>query len=107
MSLAESSIDVSDTEIPTHEWLFKPDMKVDDFKTMVREMFDKADENQDGELVLQEFKQFALYALQACQGLPLVDSDSEIKLLFSRFDKNKDKALTWDEIWYSVEPIQA
>jgi Ca2+-binding EF-hand superfamily protein len=105
--LAESSIEVSDTEIPTHEWLFRPDMGVDEFKTMVREMFDKADENNDGELVLHEFKQFALYALQACQGLPLVDSDAEIKLLFSRFDKNKDKALTWDEIWYSVEPIQA
>jgi hypothetical protein len=38
-------------------------MSCDAFKTMVREMYDLADVNLDGELVLQEFKQFALYAL--------------------------------------------
>jgi Ca2+-binding EF-hand superfamily protein len=54
---------VSDTEIPTNEWLFTPDMNCDQFKQMVADMFNKADDNGDGELVLTEFKQFALYAL--------------------------------------------
>lgn len=28
-------------------------------------------------------------------------------MLFSRFDENKDKELSWDEIWASCEPMQA
>jgi Ca2+-binding EF-hand superfamily protein len=60
---SESSLDVSSTEPPSHQWHFSPDMDKDEFKNMVKEMFEHADENKNGVLVLSEFKQFALFAL--------------------------------------------
>lgn len=45
-------------------WSAKPGMSAADFKNMIKEMFDVADENKDAVLVLDEFKQFSLYVLE-------------------------------------------
>jgi Ca2+-binding EF-hand superfamily protein len=47
----------------------KPDMGLYSFKKDIRQMFDTADINNNGELTLDEFKQFALFTLEAIPGL--------------------------------------
>ena len=88
------------------EWTMSATISPDDFRSSVKEMFNAADANQDGVLVLDEFKQFSLYLLQSMTGLQLAESKESIDQLFQRFDKNKDGKLDWSEIWAAVEPIQ-
>lgn len=82
-------------------------MTCDDFKAMVRQMFEVADENKDNILELDEFKQFSLFMLEALDGLSLSQSTEELDSLFARFDANKDGKLDWKEIWTACLPIEA
>ena len=70
-------------------------------------MFKDADENQDGELSLDEFKQFTLNLLQALEGLNFRNHDLAMANLFEEFDRNKDGVLSWDEIWRPLITIKA
>jgi len=45
---------------------------------MVREMFEASDENNNGKLTLDEFKQFTLYVLEAMQGVTFSSGDNTI-----------------------------
>ena len=69
-------------------------------------MFDTADDNKDGVLQIDEFKQFVLFILEGLSGLELAKNESEITSLFENLDKNKDGVLEWGEIWPSIEPLQ-
>lgn len=53
---------------------------------MVRQMFDAADTNSDQVLVLDEFKQFVLFMIEALSSFSTNGLDEDIKLLFERFD---------------------
>ena len=82
-------------------------MSAADFEKMVKEIFAKSDVNNDGVLVLDEFKQFTLHILQACSCLDISEDGSDIDAMFARFDANKDGRLDWGEIWAAVQPMQA
>lgn len=87
------------------KWDIKADITDDEFRKVVREMFDAADANSDGVLVLDEFKQFVLFIMDAMQNFSLVELDDDMKNLFERFDSNKDGVLDWEEIWNSISPL--
>lgn len=53
----------------TKAWTFSADTTADEFKVTIKEMFDAADENHDEVLVIDEFKHFSLYVLEAMAGL--------------------------------------
>ena len=74
---------------------------------MIKQMFEVADENKHKVLVLDEFKQFSLYVLEAISGLNIAQSNQTVGEMFTRFDANKDGKLDWDEIWTSIQPLQA
>lgn len=71
-------------------WVMTPTITHEDFKTMVRQIFDCSDFNHNGVLSLDEFKQFSLFILEAVQGLNLAQSDDSIEQMFLDFDKNHD-----------------
>lgn len=57
------------TAMITCNWQASPDMSCDEFRNMVREMFEASDENKNQKLTIDEFKQFTLYVLEAMQGI--------------------------------------
>jgi len=61
------------------EWTMSATITPDAFRSTVKEMFDAADANHDGILVLDEFKQFSLYLLQSMTGLSLAKSQESIE----------------------------
>lgn len=77
-----------------------------EFQTMVKEMFEVADENHDEVLVLDEFKQFSLFIMQAMTNLKVDKASHTVTEIFTNFDINKDGKLDWDEIWASMEPLE-
>jgi Ca2+-binding EF-hand superfamily protein len=88
-----------------YHWKTSNNTTAAEFKTMIRSMFDCADENRDGVLQLEEFKQFTLFVLEGLEGLNLHTNQSSVGEMFSKLDKNKDGVLEWNEIWPSVEPM--
>ena len=89
------------------EWRAKKGMSTSEFEKMIREIFDHCDEKSDGILLIDEFKQFTLHILEACEGLELLEHDEEMSAMFERFDVNKDGKLDWTEIWACIQPLQA
>ena len=89
----------------TFSWNCTASMSKPDFKNMIKEIFDCADVNKDGVLILAEYKQFTLYVLEALEGLEIPDEEEEISSLFARFDTNQDGKLDWNEIWAACEPL--
>lgn len=89
------------------QYKFKVTQDCHQFEATCREMFKDADENQDGELSLDEFKQFTLNLLQALEGLNFRDHDLAMANLFAEFDRNKDGVLSWDEVWRPLISIKA
>lgn len=73
---------------------------------MVREMFEASDENNNGKLTLDEFKQFTLFVLEAMQGVSFSGGDNTIAQQFHGFDTNKDGVLDWDEIWAMMHHLE-
>lgn len=61
------------------EWTMSATISPDDFRSIVKEMFDAADANHDEVLELDEFKQFSLYLLQSMNGLSLAESQESIE----------------------------
>jgi Ca2+-binding EF-hand superfamily protein len=53
------------------KWVLTPDMSVEAFEETILQMFNSADENNDGVLELHEFKHFSLFVLEAMDGLKL------------------------------------
>lgn len=66
------------TGIITCQWAATPDMSPQEFQNMVREMFEASDENNNSKLTLDEFKQFALYVLEAMQGVTFSNGETTI-----------------------------
>jgi len=62
----------------SYSWKATKDMSAEKFKTMIKQMFDVADENHDNVLVTDEFKQFTLYVLEGLQGLQLANHGEEM-----------------------------
>lgn len=76
------------------------------FRTQVRQMFEVADLNSDNVLELDEYKQFFLYLLEALStGTGILDGSDDVGEMFSRFDKNHDGRLDWEEIWESMTVV--
>ena len=54
----------------------------DEFKATIRKMFDDADINNDGVLVMDEFKQFTLNILEALSSHALGEAKEDLRSLF-------------------------
>jgi hypothetical protein len=87
------------------KWNVDPSISPGDFWKTCKEMFDVADENRDGVLQPDEFRQFTLFVLEAMQTMKLGSYNEDITDLFKRFDTNCDGELSWEEIWGSLKPI--
>jgi len=85
-------------------WLATPDMSCEEFKNMVREMFEVSDKDHNQKLTLGEFKQFTLFVLEAMQGVNF-DGDT-LGNQFKNFDTNKDGVLDWEEVWAMMHPLE-
>jgi len=93
------------TGIITSQWIATPDMSNEEFKNMVREMFEAADENKNQLLTIDEFKQFTLFVLEAIQGVNFSE-EVTIENQFNKFDENKDGVLDWDEVWKMMSHLE-
>jgi hypothetical protein len=57
---------------------------------MIEQMFNLADDNRDGVLVEDEFKQFSLFVMDGIKGLRLVNEAHLLDELFQKFVQNKE-----------------
>jgi Ca2+-binding EF-hand superfamily protein len=96
---------IKDLNHKKFNWKATPDITADDFRKIVKQMFNAADNNRDGVLQLDEFKQFSLFILEALSDMQLFNQQQSAEDMFKKFDVNKDGVLEWTEIWQSVEPI--
>lgn len=87
------------------KWNLRPTMNGKEFETMIKEMFAASDIDRNGVLVVNEFKQFTLYVLDACTTLRLAEDTKTYHDLFQNFDKNRDGILSYDEIWTGMNGL--
>jgi Ca2+-binding EF-hand superfamily protein len=65
-----------------YHWKTTKDTTAAEFKLMIRQMFECADDNRDGVLQLEEFKQFTLFVLEGLDGLGLAKNLSSVDDMF-------------------------
>lgn len=64
---------IKDLNHKKFNWKASPEITADDFRKMVKQMFNAADDNRDGVLQLDEFKQFSLFMLEALSEMQILD----------------------------------
>ena len=81
-------------------------MPDEEYESVCKEIFGKNDENNDGVLVLDEFKEFTIACAKAAgvadaeiESMKGEGSDSMWSMMFRQFDANNDGSITWDEAW--------
>merc|ERR1719199_980125 len=81
-------------------------MPDEEYEKVCKDLFEKNDENSDGVLVLEEFKEFTINCAKAAgvsdadiEGMKAEGSDSMWSMMFRQFDANNDGSITWEECW--------
>jgi hypothetical protein len=81
-------------------------MAVEEYMAVCKEIFNKNDKNNDGALVIGEFKEFTIACAKAAgatdgevESMKGEESDTMWSMMFRQFDANKDGDVTWDEAW--------
>merc|ERR1719163_605825 len=77
-----------------------------EYEKVCKDLFVANDENGDGVLVLDEFKEFTINCAKAAgvsdadiEGMKGEGSDSMWSMMFRQFDANNDGSITWEEAW--------
>ena len=77
-----------------------------DYEKECKALYAENDENNDGVLVLEEFKQFTINCAVAAgvsdtdiQAMKGEGSDSMWSMMFRQFDEDNDGSITWEECW--------
>ena len=83
-----------------------PGMPDADYEKECKALYAENDANNDGVLVLEEFKQFTINCAIAAgvsdsdiQAMKGEGSDSMWSMMFRQFDENNDGSITWEECW--------
>jgi len=94
-------------EISTeHGWNISPFTTKEMFKVIIKSIYDEVDSGaKDGELDVDEFKQFVLYILDVLQNIKIFKDGENLKHLFQRYDTNQDGILSWEEAWGAIGPL--
>merc|ERR1712166_171901 len=81
-------------------------MPDEEYEAVCKAIFGENDENSDGVLVLEEFKEFTINCAKAAgvadseiENMKGEGSDSMWSMMFRQFDANNDGSITWDEAW--------
>merc|ERR1712160_231110 len=77
-----------------------------DYEKECKALYAENDENNDGVLVLKEFKDFTVSCAKAagvsdadCEGMFMLHMDTMWSMMFRQFDDNNDGKITWEECW--------
>ena len=77
-----------------------------EYEKVCKDLFEQNDENKDGVLVLDEFKEFTINCAKAAgvgdqdiEAMQGEGSDSMWSMMFRQFDANNDGHITWEEAW--------
>merc|ERR1712166_781740 len=99
MGIIKSKITMAQNRI----YAGKPDA---DYEKECKALYAENDENNDGVLVLEEFKQFMINCAVAAgvsdddiQQMKGEGSDSMWSMMFRQFDEDNDGSITWEECW--------
>ena len=83
----------------------QPGMNANEFKDMVKEIYDIADINNDDILIQEEYEKFCRSVVEAIQPLSLAQHDKCVNDLNEAFEYNLMGVLCWEDIWAGIEPI--